>query len=144
MQAAQTVDKVFERYGLRIIDKSYATESSLLASLIDDLEKQKIQDAIALLPGCAEVITALQTAQVEFESSRIAYEQDKAQESTQANATELKHKVTTLINDKIVVYLRAMELVDVETYGAFARTIAIIIAENNETVKKRRKKETPA
>jgi hypothetical protein len=41
------------------------------------------------------------------------------------------------------VYLRAMEVVDVETYGAFARTIATIIAENNEVVKKRRKKEEP-
>ncbi len=42
-----------------------------------------------------------------------------------------------LINDKIVVSLRAMEVVDEPAYGAFARTIA----DNNEVVKKRRGKE---
>jgi hypothetical protein len=142
-QAAQTVDKVFEKYGVSITGESYATESSLIASLLNDLSKQKAQDAIALLPGCADVITALQAAQQAFEAARITYEQEKAQESTQASATKQKPELVALINDKIVVYLRAMEVVDVETYGAFARTIATIIAENNEVVKKRRKKEEP-
>lgn len=142
-QAAQTVDKVFEKYGVSITGESYATESSLIASLLNDLSKQKAQDAIALLPGCADVITALQAAQQAFEAARITYEQEKAQESTQASATKQKPELVALINDKIVVYLRAMEVVDEETYGAFARTIATIIAENNEVVKKRRKKEEP-
>ncbi|MCG6185901.1 hypothetical protein [Maribellus maritimus] len=48
-----------------------------------------------------------------------------------------------MLNGKIVVYLRAMEIVDEATYGALARTIAEIIADNNETVKKRGKKEEP-
>lgn len=142
-QAAQTINKVFEKYGVSITGESYATESSLIASLLDELSKQKIQDAIALLPGCADVITALQAAQQAFEAARITYEQEKAQESTQASATKQKPELVALINDKIVVYLRAMEVVDEETYGAFARTIATIIAENNEVVKKRRKKEEP-
>jgi len=142
-QAAQTVNKVFEKYGVSITGESYATESSLIASLLDELSKQKIQDAIALLPGCADVITALQAAQQAFEAARITYEQEKAQESTQASATKQKPELVALINDKIVVYLRAMEVVDEETYGAFARTIATIIAENNEVVKKRSKKEEP-
>ncbi|WP_319479009.1 hypothetical protein [uncultured Draconibacterium sp.] len=33
-----------------------------------------------------------------------------------------------------MVYLGAMEVVDVETYGTIAGTIASIIAENNEAV----------
>ncbi|WP_319502023.1 hypothetical protein [uncultured Draconibacterium sp.] len=52
----------------------------------------------------------------------------------------LPYEVTNLINDKIVLYLRAIEVVNVETQGTFAGTIAIIIAENNEAVKKRRRK----
>lgn len=39
-KAAETIDKVFENYGLRIIGESYATESSMIASLLDDLSKQ--------------------------------------------------------------------------------------------------------
>ncbi len=46
----------------------------------------------------------------------------------------IPNEVTNLINDKIVVYLGAMEVVDVETYGTIAGTIASIIAENNEAV----------
>ena len=45
-----------------------------------------------------------------------------------------------IINDKLVVYLRAMIQVDESTYGDFTRTIAEIIDDNNEVVKKRRKK----
>ena len=47
------------------------------------------------------------------------------------------------INERIVVYLRAMEIVNEPMYGALARTVAEIIAENNEVVKKRRKKPEP-
>jgi hypothetical protein len=140
VEAAETVDHVFGKYGLRVTDESYATESSLIASLLDDLSKPKLQDAIALLPGCADIITSLQTAQQAFETARIAYEQEKAEESTRMNATALKAKVLEIINDKIVVYLRAMEVVDEANYGAFARTISTIIDANNETVKKRGKK----
>ena len=88
--AAQTVSNVFEKYGVAITGESYATESSLIASLLDDLSKQKQQDAIALLPGCADVLSALQTTDDEFEAARILYEQEKAQESTQLNATKIK------------------------------------------------------
>lgn len=137
--AAETVEKVLEKYGLNITGESYSTETSLIASMLDDLSKQKLQDAIALLPGCADVITALQTAQSDFETTRIAYEEEKAHESTEQNATTIKKSVVAIINDRIVVYMRAMELVDETNYGAFARTIATIIAENNEVVKKRRK-----
>ena len=72
--AAQKVEKVFDKYGLAITGESYATESSLIASLLEDLSKQKLQDAIAQLSGCAEIIAALQTAQNNFEQIRIAYE----------------------------------------------------------------------
>ena len=140
--AAETVNKVFEKYGLQITGENYSTESSLIASLLDDLSKPKLQEAIALLPGCAETLAALQTSQEEFETLRIEWEEEKAQESTQSNATKIKAEVVALINEKIVVYLRAMEIVDEPAYGSFARTIAEIISENNETVKKRRKTET--
>ncbi len=56
------------------------------------------------------------------------------------NATTIKKEVVNIINNNLVVYLRAMEQVDEPTYGNFARTIAQIIANNNEVVKKRRKK----
>ena len=138
--AAQEVEKTFDNYGLKITDESYATESSLVNSLLADLAKPKLQAAIATLSGLAEVITALQAAQTDFEQTRIAYEEEKAKEGTLENATAIKKEVTTIINNKLVVYLRAMLMVDEATFGNFTRTIAEIVADNNEVVEKRSKK----
>ena len=142
--AAGRVSKVFDHYGLSVTGESYATESSLISSLLADLAKPNLQPDIAALTGCAELITSLQTAQDEFEATRLEYEEEKAQEGTQSNATELKKKVLVIINDQLVVYLKAMLMVDAETYGGLGRTIAEIIADNNEVVKRRTKKVEPA
>lgn len=141
--AAEEVGNVFGNYGLSILGESYATESSLVTSLLGDFAKPKLQVAIAALSGCAEIIAGLQAAQADFEQTRIAYEAEKAKEGTLENATIIKKEVVTIINDKTVVYLRAMFQVDEPTYGDFARTITMIIADNNEMVKKRRKKPAP-
>ncbi|MFW5774394.1 MAG: DUF6261 family protein [Tangfeifania sp.] len=123
-----------------VTDESYSTESSLINSLLTDLAKPGVQEAIDAISGCAALITALRAAQDDFEQARIAYEAEKAQEGAEANATTLKKEVTDVINNRIVVYLNAMMLVDDAAYGAFGRTVAEIIDENNEMVKCRRKK----
>jgi hypothetical protein len=138
--AAQAVEKVFDKYGLVITGESYATESSLIVSLLDDLAKTKLQAAIAKLSGLTEIIAELTAAQADFEQTRITYEEEKAKEGTQENATTIKKEVLDIINGKIVIYLRAMEIVDEAAYGDFARTVAVIINDNNEVVKKRFKK----
>ena len=142
-EAALVLLNLFDNYGLVIVGESYATESSLISSLLLDLAKPKFQDAIALLSGCAELIAELQTAQTDFEQARMAYEAEKAKEGMQDNATVLKKEVLGIINDKIVIYLRAMEQVDQATYGVFASTCAQMIADNNEQVKKRKSKPEP-
>ncbi|MBN2639960.1 MAG: hypothetical protein JXR65_12830 [Bacteroidales bacterium] len=142
--AAEKIFAVLDHYGLTITDQSYASESSLVSSLLNDLAQPELQEAIAALSGCAEIIAQLKTAEDNFEAARIAFDEEKAQESTRENATTIKKRVVSLINDKLVVYLLAMAQVDAETYDLFARTVGQIIADNNEVVKKRRKKPAPA
>jgi hypothetical protein len=139
--AAMKLEKVIDKYGLKIISESFATESALVNSLLGDLAAPEMQAALALLPGCVEILASLQTAQTAFDTARVAYETERARESTQANASELKKEVLAFINDKVVAYLRGMEAVDEPVYGEFARTVATIIANNNLVVKKRRKGE---
>jgi len=139
--AAVELDKVFANYGLSITGDNYATESTLINSLLEDLAKEKYQSSVDALSGCSELITALKTTQDDFEEARIAFETEQAEENTLENATALKKKVLNIINDQLVVYLRAMVQVDGETYGSFGNTIAQIIADNNEVVKKRGKKQ---
>ena len=56
------------------------------------------------------------------------------------SATQIKQQVVSLVNKQLVDYLRAMQQVDDDTYGDFARTVARIIADINLQVKKRAKK----
>lgn len=135
--------EIFEQYGLKMKEESYTSESSLIKSLLKDYAKSKAQAEIALVPQCAEYIAALQTAQDNFEANRLSYETAQAEEGTQENATEMKKEVVELINGQLVPYLNVMAQLDDGTYGPFTRTVAKIIAANNEVVKKRRKKEEP-
>lgn len=141
--AAQKVFAVLEHYGLSVIDQSFASESALVGSMLASLANPGLQEAIAMLSGCSERIASVQVAETNFDAARIAFEEEKATEGTLENATDIKKRVANLINQKLVVYLLAMDQVNPETYGPFARTVAEIIADNNEVVKKRRKKPAP-
>lgn len=136
-EAAILVDNIIEHYGFSIIKESYATQTSLTNSLINDLEAADKQEAIAKLSGCAEVLELVKTAVTDFEQTRVAYEEAKASESTYESASKIKTEVVKLINDKLVVYLRAMQQVNEAEYGSFARTVNEIIETNNEAVKRR-------
>ena len=142
--AAQKVFAVLEHYGLSVANESYASESSLVGSMLVDLATPEFQEPIAALSGCAESIAKLKTAEDNFAAALIAFEQEKAHESTLENATVIKKRVVNLINQKLVVYLIAMAQANPETYDLFARTVGQIIADNNVAVKKRRKEPVPA
>jgi hypothetical protein len=139
--AALLLLNVFDNYGLKITGDSYATESSLVASMMLEYQKPEYAEAITALSGCGDLMEALAIAESQFEQARIAYETEKAKEGMLQNASELKKQVLDLLNNKIVIYLRAMELVNPEVYGVFTATIAQIIADNNEQVKRRQKQE---
>ena len=141
--AAVTITRIFDHYGLRITEESYASESALITSLLMDLSYPAYQQEIITLSGCAALIQVLQNSQGDFEFTRVAWEKDKAKEGVLENASELKTKVVIIINERLVVYLRAMQQVNAEMYGEFANTIAVIIAENNKTVRRRSEKPEP-
>ena len=139
-QAAAILLNIFDNYGLKMTGESYATESSMVGSMLIEFQKPEYSEPIEALSGCGGLLEGLAIAQSEFEQVRIAYETEKAKEGMLQNATEIKKNVVYLLNEKIVVHLQAMEQVNAETYGILAATVAQIIAENNEVVKKRQQK----
>jgi hypothetical protein len=142
--AARLLLNVFNNYGLSLTGESYATESSLISSMMLEFQKPEYTPAIAELSGCGELMEALMITQSDFEQARIAYETEKAKEGMVANATEIKKQVVEIVNGKIVVYLIAMEQVNPVTFGVFAATCGEIIAANNEQVRRRQQKPEPA
>lgn len=141
--AAQQVDGVFEHYGVNIVSDSYATESSLIESLLEDFGEADIQTAIAALPGLSDLITELRNAQTAFAEAQVLFEEEKAKEGTEESASKIKKEVVKIINDQLVVYLRAMVQVDQAKYEEFTTTVAQIIDDMNVIVRKRRKDKEP-
>ncbi len=141
-QAAGAVNKAFEKYGLSIISKSYDSQTSLIKSMLEDFAAPELKPSIDALSGLQQVITALHTAQNAFEQTRTKYDEERAEQGNKDNATTIKKEVVKIINDQLVIYLRAMVMVNEAQYGNLTRTIATIINDNNEVVRKRRKQES--
>lgn len=135
--AAKAVSEVFDNYGLRIIGESYATESSLIESLLLDFANADLLPSIGAVPGLTELIANLRTAQTEFEEAKVEFESEKAKEGNQVTASEIKVDILDIINNRLIVYLRAMVMVNEAVYGSFSQTIAQIIDDMNMIVKKR-------
>lgn len=142
--AAEEVDNVFEHYGVDIVEKSYTTESVLVESLLIDFANPDLQTALAALPGMTQLIDELRAAQTDFEAAKVVYEKELVILGSQENATEIKKEVLDILNNKLVVYLRAMFQVDEEKYGLFTKTAAKFIDDMNILIKKRRKDSTAA
>ncbi len=138
-KAAQKVIEVLNNYVLHLDSDSYDIESSLLISMISELDSPVLQKEIALLSGVSEMIGAIKSAQNEFEISVLNYELNKKKNNALENATTLKRQLIRLINNKLIVYLNAMAIVDIATYGDILRVISHIIAGNNDRVKRRLK-----
>ena len=137
--AAKLVDDVINHYGIKLTKDSYATESSLIESLLIDLSNIDLQASIALLPGLSELIDQLRAAQTIFEESQVKFQREKVEEGNKEKASNIKQKVIVIINEKLIVYLRAMVLVNEAKFGSFARTVAQTIDDINTVIKKRKK-----
>jgi len=141
--AAVAITRIFDNYGLKITEESYASESALITSWLMELGNPDNQESFGEILVWHRVSGTVSSSTGDFENTRVNWEKDKAKEGALENASELKKAVIAIINDRLVVYLRAMQQVNPAMFGEFADTIAVIIAENNETVKRRREKPEP-
>jgi hypothetical protein len=137
-EAAQAVVATFSNYGLEMLNESYAVESSLINSFLEDLSGDDIKVLIAKLTGVAQLIEDLKVAQADFEEASLEYSEGKAEDSTHRSATKIKKELLPIINDELVLYLKTMVMINSEQYSEFGGTVATIINDNNIGVKKRR------
>lgn len=131
---------IFVKYGIKMIKESYLIESSLIESMLKDYADLSLQPDIAAVLGCAELIAGLQTAQNDFRTADTIWDEEKTKEDLTQSASEIKKEVLTIINGKIVVYLKAMNQVNSELYAEFAKAVSDIINEVNQAVKRRKSK----
>lgn len=131
--------KVFSKYGVKIAKESYATESSLIESLLLDLSASELQVSITALSGVQECIAELRKEQTSFTKLRLDYEKAMAERGASIKASSLKKPMLEIINGKLITYLNAMKMADAPKYETFANNIAKVIEDTNVAVKRRAK-----
>ncbi|MDO4782024.1 MAG: DUF6261 family protein [Capnocytophaga felis] len=136
-EAGEKLYKVFSKYGVSITRESYANQSSLTESLLQDFSATELESDISTLVGVSECISELRNTQNKFNEMRLEYEKTLVAQSQKPTASQLKKLLINVINTKLVPYLIAMQLVNADKYGSFSATVTQIIEDNNISVKRR-------
>ncbi|WP_282035910.1 DUF6261 family protein [Saccharicrinis aurantiacus] len=142
--AATAVKKVYDKYGIKMINESYAVQSSLSESLSADMARPEMLVHINTLPGVGEAFTALGTAQSNFSTAELKYKEERSKFDEKESATSIKKEVCHIINNDVVFYIGAMAKSNKAVYGNLALTVDKIIDTNNTTVMSRRKTKVEA
>ena len=134
--AAEKLLAVFDKYK-GITAESYANESSFIESMLKDYAASELADSIKALDGVGSYITDLRAAQDEFNKANDEF--TAANVNKGESATALKKPLLSAINDKLVAYLTAMNLVNTAVYGDFVSKAEAEIEKMNNSVAKRGK-----
>ncbi|MDE5897775.1 MAG: hypothetical protein K2H09_00690 [Treponemataceae bacterium] len=134
--AAGRLLAVFNKYGKQIAYKSFAEESSLIESLIEDFSAEGCAADIAGLEGIGELVSALRAAQDRF--NKAGDDCTSAAVSRGESATSVKKSLVSVLNDRLVPYLSAVAALD--GYRDFAARCEAEIAKANAAVSARAQK----
>ena len=138
-ELALPLKAVFDKYSKAgITASSYAGESSLIESMLEDFASEGLAENIRGLEGVGEAIAAIRVAQDDFTRANDEYVQASA--SRGEPASNYKRSIVALLNEKLVPYLDAMVISGNAGVAAFARGVAAEIDRANETIAKRAKK----
>lgn len=133
-EAAKRLDAAFSKYGKRIVNETYAAESSLIESLLEDLGAFKSE--MKILEGVETLVERLRHAQDEFNAANDAYTIAKSEKGE--NATEIKKTLVAFINERLVPYLGAVRVA--EPYAKFTLQAETEIKRVNDAAARRSKK----
>lgn len=115
-----------------------ATESAKIASLLEDLDKEGNKEAVEELPNLAEAVAAVKSAEEAFLAAVKAQEDEKL--GLGDNASAVKKRLVSLLNDKLIAYVNIASDVFAENYGAFSEQVALAVSKSNSVVTQRAKK----
>ena len=129
--AADKLLAVYNKYGKSIATETYARESSLIESMLEDFAAESLADAIKALDGVGDLIGGLRAAQDEFNKAN-----DSATAALTAkgeSAYSVKKPLLAAINDRLVPYITAMGAVSAE-YADLGTKADVEIAKANASV----------
>lgn len=137
---AKKLRDIFKKYGVKITSENYASQSTLIGSLLEDFSAIELVPSVDTLTGVREALAEIKIKQETFASLRSDYEKAQVSQKEKSSATSLRKPLLDLINKKVMPYLVAMSIAQPEMFKNFSAEAAEIIASNNEAIKARSKK----
>ena len=138
---AKKLAEIFKKYGVKITGENYASQSTLINSLLGDFSATELKPSIEELAGVKEALAEIQTKQNAFAALRSDYEKAQVSQKEKSSATSLRKPLLELINKKAVPYLVAMSIAQPELFKNLTAEASEIITSTNEAIKARSKKE---
>ncbi len=138
---AKKLAEIFKKYGVKITEENYASQSTLINSLLGDFSATELKPSIEALAGVKEALAEIQTKQNAFAALRSDYEKAQVSQKEKSSATSLRKPLLELINKKVVPYLVAMSIAQPELFKNLTAEASEIITSTNEAIKARSKKE---
>lgn len=138
---AKKLAEIFKKYGVKIMGENYASQSTLINSLLGDFSATELKPSIEALAGVKEALAEIQTKQNAFAALRSDYEKAQVSQKEKSSATSLRKPLLELINKKVVPYLVAMSVAQPELFKNLTAEASEIITSTNEAIKARSKKE---
>lgn len=138
---AKKLAEIFKKYGVKITGENYASQSTLINSLLGDFSATELKPSIEALAGVKEALAEIQTKQNAFATLRSDYEKAQVSQKEKSSATSLRKPLLELINKKVVPYLVAMSVAQPELFKNLTAEASEIITSTNEAIKARSKKE---
>ena len=126
---------------MKITGENYASQSTLINSLLGDFSATELKSSIEALAGVKEALTEIQTKQNAFAVLRSDYEKAQVSQKEKSSATSLRKPLLELINKKVVPYLVAMSIAQPELFKNLTAEASEIVTSTNEAIKARSKKE---
>ena len=138
---AKKLAEIFKKYGVKMTGENYASQSTLINSLLGDFSATELKPSIEALAGVKEALAEIQTKQDAFATLRSDYEKAQVSQKEKSSATSLRKPLLELINKKVVPYLVAMSIAQPELFKNLTAEASEIITSTNEAIKARSKKE---
>lgn len=139
---AQSLLSVYDKYGVKIIYKPNAEESTYIDSMLKDYDDEKYAQGIEALRGVKETLSLLKEAESAFKKANqnLVTKTAEKNSSGKKSATELKKMLVACVNEKLLPYLSAIRLVSPEAYSAFVQEVEVEVTRANKAVSARSKK----
>lgn len=137
--AADRLLAVVDKYGAGIIRLAYGEESTKLESALLDLKAEELRHSIESLPCIAELIELLQVSQSKFHAAQAHFDSVQGAVADRTTASDLRKMLLSFINDKFIIYLQTMEMLQPDRYKQYCNSVAETIEATNSNIYQRRK-----